>query len=120
MEGEIKVFAQQWDTVSLEKNLKLQKSRYNIQFFFLVENDENMDIDVPKQEEPQHEQVEAYEDWKKRMLEVAYKELKELEKIEARKSVTPRKSPRKAPQKFSPYKSPTKTKGVRLLFPIDL
>ncbi|KAJ8710686.1 hypothetical protein PYW08_009201 [Mythimna loreyi] len=85
-----------------------------------VVNEDAMDIDVPKQEEPQQEQIEAYEDWKKRMLEAAYKELKDLEKIEARKSLTPRKSPRKAPQKYSPYKSPTKTNGVRLLFPIDL
>ncbi|PZC74535.1 hypothetical protein B5X24_HaOG207702 [Helicoverpa armigera] len=85
-----------------------------------VDLEENMDIDVPKVDEPQKEVIEPYEDWKKRMLETAYKELKDLEKIEARKSVTPRKSPRKAPQKFSPYKSPTKTNGVRLLFPIDL
>ncbi|XP_047035746.1 origin recognition complex subunit 6 [Helicoverpa zea] len=85
-----------------------------------VELEENMDVDVPKVDEPLKEVLEPYEDWKKRMLETAYKELKDLEKIEARKSVTPRKSPRKAPQKFSPYKSPTKTNGVRLLFPIDL
>ncbi|XP_049701619.2 origin recognition complex subunit 6 [Helicoverpa armigera] len=85
-----------------------------------VELEENMDVDVPKVDEPQKEIIEPYEDWKKRMLETAYKELKDLEKIEARKSLTPRKSPRKAPQKFSPYKSPTKTNGVRLLFPIDL
>uniref|UniRef100_A0A2A4K691 Origin recognition complex subunit 6 n=1 Tax=Heliothis virescens TaxID=7102 RepID=A0A2A4K691_HELVI len=89
----------------------------------VIENadlEENMDVDVPKVEEPQKDLIEPYEDWKKRMLETAYKELKDLEKIEARKSLTPRKSPRKAPQKFSPYKSPTKTNGVRLLFPIDL
>nr|XP_049701619.1 origin recognition complex subunit 6 [Helicoverpa armigera] len=85
-----------------------------------VDLEENMDVDVPKVDEPLKEIIEPYEDWKKRMLETAYKELKDLEKIEARKSLTPRKSPRKAPQKFSPYKSPTKTNGVRLLFPIDL
>ncbi|CAH1286846.1 unnamed protein product [Chrysodeixis includens] len=85
---------------------------------------ENMEIDVPIPEIIQ-EIIEPYEDWKKRMLEQAYKELKELEKADSknltlRKNVTPRKSPRKSVQKYSPYKSPSKTNGVRLLFPIDL
>ncbi|XP_026745696.1 origin recognition complex subunit 6-like [Trichoplusia ni] len=90
-----------------------------------VEKIEEMEIDTPILEVIQ-ETVEPYEDWKKRMLETAYKELRELEKTESRKSVTPRKnitprkSPRKSVQKFSPYKSPSKTNGVRLLFPIDL
>ncbi|XP_075985481.1 origin recognition complex subunit 6 [Anticarsia gemmatalis] len=87
-----------------------------------VEAVENMDIDVPKPEVIQ-EVIESYDDWKTRMLETAYKELKELEQCE-RKSITPRKSPRKSLQKYSPYKSPVKTpskaNGVRLLFPIDL
>ncbi|CAH1640724.1 unnamed protein product [Spodoptera littoralis] len=84
-----------------------------------VENEELMEIDMPKVEEVFEDKIEPYEDWKKRMLEAAYKELKELEKIE-KKNVTPRKSPRKTPQKFAPYKSPVKTNGVRLLFPLDL
>ncbi|KOB65428.1 Origin recognition complex subunit 6, partial [Operophtera brumata] len=66
-----------------------------------------------------------YEDWKRRMLEAAYIELRELEEKEKckpkrleshRDSLTPRRSPRKTPQKFSPYKSPAKINGVRLLF----
>ncbi|KAF9416091.1 hypothetical protein HW555_006503 [Spodoptera exigua] len=68
-----------------------------------VETEELMEVDVPKVDEVLEEKIESYEDWKKRMLETAYKELKELEKIE-RKNVTPRKSPRKTPQKFAPTK----------------
>lgn len=81
-----------------------------------------MEVDIPKTDEKPKERIESYEDWKKRMLETAYKELKELEKVE-RNSGTPRKSPRKSVQKFSPYKSPianVKNNGVRLLFPTDL
>lgn len=79
-----------------------------------------MDVELPKEDKSKQEPAELYEDWKKRMLEAAFKELKELEKSEARKSVTPRKSPRKTPQKFSPYKNTTKPNGVRLLFPLHL
>lgn len=82
-----------------------------------------MEVDIPKVDEQPHSVIESYEDWKKRMLETAYKELKEQQTAE-RNSVTPRKSPRKSVQKFSPYKSPSKgnnmNNSVRLLFPIDL
>lgn len=74
---------------------------------------------MPKTDEVLEDKIESYEDWKTRMLETAYKELKELERVE-KKNVTPRKSPRKTPQKFAPYKSPVKTNGVRLLFPLDV
>ncbi|XP_013191736.1 origin recognition complex subunit 6 [Amyelois transitella] len=80
---------------------------------------ESMEVDEPKREiaEPQ---MESYEEWKRRMLEKAYKELALLEQTIADKAPsTPRRSPRKTPQKFSPYKSPKKN-GVRLLFPLNL
>ncbi|XP_073962315.1 origin recognition complex subunit 6 [Choristoneura fumiferana] len=35
-------------------------------------------------------------------------------------NMSPRRSPRKSPQKFSPYKTPNKNNGVRLLFPTNL
>lgn len=92
-----------------------------------------MEVDIPKtiEEKPTEPQIEPYEDWKKRMLETAYKELKEIEKkkkelnneMQERKDkikefTSPRRSPRKTPQKFSPYKSPRKpSNGIRLLFP---
>lgn len=84
-----------------------------------------MDVDVPLKDESTEPLIEPYEDWKRRMLEAAYKELRELEELERlepkrieshRQSLTPRRSPRKTPQKFSPYKSPAKINGVRLLF----
>ncbi|XP_028170883.1 origin recognition complex subunit 6 [Ostrinia furnacalis] len=87
------------------------------------ENEVNMEIDIPKIEEPSEPKIEPYEDWKRRMLEAAYKELKmkEAQSVKTIKSVekTPRRSPRKTPQKFSPYKSPTKG-AVRLLFPLNM
>ncbi|KOB66550.1 Origin recognition complex subunit 6 [Operophtera brumata] len=85
----------------------------------------SMEVDVHDKEEPLEPEIEPYEDWKRRMLEAAYKELRELEEKEKckpkrldshRDSLTPRRSPRKTPQKFSPYKSPAKINGVRLLF----
>ncbi|KAL0811851.1 hypothetical protein ABMA28_009277 [Loxostege sticticalis] len=92
-------------------------------------NEEKMEVDIPKIEEPSEPKLEPYEDWKRRMLDAAYKELKIKEqsaKIEAQsvtlaksEEKTPRRSPRKTPQKYSPYKSPTK-KAVRLLFPLNL
>ncbi|KAF9794808.1 hypothetical protein SFRURICE_017498 [Spodoptera frugiperda] len=85
----------------------------------IAENEDLMEVDMPKTDEVLEDKIESYEDWKQRMLETAYKELKELEKNE-KKIVTPRKSPRKTPQKFAPYKSPVKTNGVRLLFPLDV
>ncbi|CAB3229589.1 unnamed protein product [Arctia plantaginis] len=103
--------------------VKKKKGRQATNIVDNVEAEESMEVDVPKMNEHSQEKIESYEDWKKRMLETAYKELKELEKVE-RNSVTPRKSPRKSVQKFSPYKSPSKanikSNGVRLLFPIDL
>ncbi|XP_063833954.1 origin recognition complex subunit 6 [Ostrinia nubilalis] len=87
------------------------------------ENEINMEVDIPKIEEPSEPKIEPYEDWKRRMLEAAYKELKmkEAQSVKTIKSVekTPRRSPRKTPQKFSPYKSPTKG-AVRLLFPLNM
>ncbi|KAM3961436.1 origin recognition complex subunit 6 [Aphomia sociella] len=85
------------------------------------ENDDDqdkMEVDSPKKLEAKENCIEPYEDWKRRMLEAAYRELKELERNKMH-SMTPRRSPRKTPQKFSPYKSPSKVNGVRLLFPID-
>lgn len=94
-----------------------------------------MEVDgqSPKEEKPTEPQIEPYEDWKKRMLEAAYKELKALEqkRKEAEENerfkkikeemTSPRRSPRKTPQKFSPYKSPVKpVNGIRLLFPREL
>lgn len=83
-----------------------------------------MEVDIPHKEEVTEPQIEPYEDWKCRMLETAYKELKELEEKERQskkeRDMTPRRSPRKTPQKFSPYKSPAKINGVRLLFPLEL
>ncbi|CAB3249589.1 unnamed protein product [Arctia plantaginis] len=103
--------------------VKKKKGRQATNIVDNVEAEESMEVDVPKMNEHSQEKIESYEDWKKRMLETAYKELKDLEKVE-RNSVTPRKSPRKSVQKFSPYKSPSKanikSNGVRLLFPIDL
>lgn len=99
---------------------------------FLAEP-ETMEVDVPQKEETTEPQIEVYEDWKRRILETAYKELKELEEKELKKKkelnelkridpreMTPRRSPRKTPQKFSPYKSPAKANGVRLLFPLEI
>ena len=95
-----------------------------------------MEIDTQKakEEKPTEPQIEPYEDWKRRMLETAYKELKEAEnkkkelnnemqekKDKIKEFTSPRRSPRKTPQKFSPYKSPRKpNNGIRLLFPRDL
>ncbi|CAH2237699.1 jg11375 [Pararge aegeria aegeria] len=109
---------------------------------------EKMEVDVLSPNKVKVEpETEAYEDWKRRMLETAYKELKELEEkqryvdklkneekerqkekerkikvkhLADREFTSPRRSPRKTPQKFSPYKSPTKTNtAIRLLFPKD-
>ncbi|VVC86438.1 unnamed protein product [Leptidea sinapis] len=87
----------------------------------------------PKEKQSVETKNESYEDWKRRMLEKAYKELEQLEKAKENKESlkaevnlksprrTPRKSPRKTPQKtplnFSPSKSPKK--GVRHLFPTE-
>ncbi|OWR42353.1 origin recognition complex subunit 6 [Danaus plexippus plexippus] len=91
---------------------------------------ENMEVDQRPEEKSSEPKIEEYEDWKKRMLEAAYRELRELEKIEKdavdnkdNLFLSPRRSPRKTPQKFSPYKSPrtcVPTGGIRLLFPKDL
>ncbi|CAG9570996.1 unnamed protein product [Danaus chrysippus] len=91
---------------------------------------ENMEVDQISEEKPSEPKIEPYEDWKKRMLEAAYRELRELEMKEKdavdKKDclfVSPRRSPRKTPQKFSPYKSPrpiVPPGGIRLLFPKDL
>ncbi|XP_046973594.1 origin recognition complex subunit 6 [Vanessa cardui] len=99
------------------------------------DDDKLMEVDsqITKEEKQSEPQIEPYEDWKKRMLETAYKELKELEKQRnetedndrvrkiKEQLTSPRRSPRKTPQKFSPYKSPVKAcNGIRLLFPKEL
>lgn len=99
------------------------------------EEDQIMEVgsQSPMEEKPTEPQIEPYEDWKKRILEAAYKELKaseqkrkEAEENERVKKIkeemtSPRRSPRKTPQKFSPYKSPVKpVNGIRLLFPREL
>ncbi|CAH2057112.1 unnamed protein product, partial [Iphiclides podalirius] len=85
-----------------------------------VENvdSEKMEVDMCCKEEPAEPQLEPYEDWKKRMLEGAYKELEELEhlelkELENKKNMSPRRSPRKTPQKSSPYKPANKVNSVR-------
>lgn len=87
-----------------------------------VEENVPMEVDSSKQEEP-IETFEPYEQWKKRMLDSAYSELKELEKTQSDKLkdmvMSPRRSPRKTPQKYSPYKSLNTKGSVRLLFPIE-
>lgn len=40
-----------------------------------------------------------------------------VQKESVPEEITPRKSPRKTPMKYTPYKTPTKGGGVRLLFP---
>ncbi|CAK1591050.1 unnamed protein product [Parnassius mnemosyne] len=87
-----------------------------------VENDdcEKMETDACNNEVLREPEIEPYEAWKRRMLEEAYKELKELQQSEKIQIMTPRKSPRKTPQKNSPCKTPNKVNGVRLLFPKDL
>ncbi|XP_063629395.1 origin recognition complex subunit 6 [Cydia splendana] len=146
--------------------------------------DENQEMEIDtKEETPTETETEPYEDWRRRMLESAYKELemrekenkksprktplKETQRVTPQKKlrivlqkelstqkergtpkkdngtqkdgtpkkdlgtlakggtqkesipeeITPRKSPRKTPVKYSPYKTPTKGGGVRLLFP---
>lgn len=79
-----------------------------------------MEVVICIKEESTEPQIESYEDWKSRMLEEAYKELKELEHSEKKQIMSPRRSPRKTPQKSSPYKPANKVNGVRLLFPRDL
>ncbi|XP_022119673.2 origin recognition complex subunit 6 [Pieris rapae] len=109
----------------------------------VVENENEMEIDESPVKETTETKIEPYEDWKRRMLEQAYKELRELEnqkrvgknrvsfnednlprrssRMTPKKSsgMTPLKSPSKqrTPQKFSPYKSPEKAR-LRLSFPI--
>nr|XP_034825955.1 origin recognition complex subunit 6 isoform X1 [Maniola hyperantus] len=95
---------------------------------------EKMEVDGPSPtEEKEEPAIEPYEDWKKRVLADAYKELRELEEkqkkeeneskmkenqLMEKKFTSPRRSPRKTPRKFSPDKSPTKpVTAVRLLFP---
>ncbi|CAK1543600.1 unnamed protein product [Leptosia nina] len=103
----------------------------------VVDDEKAMDIDTsPKKEIVIERKVESYEDWKRRMLEQAYKELEVLEnERKIKKSVTrlsiheeslrrsprktPIKSPQKTPQKFSPYKGPRKDGVIRLVFPKD-
>lgn len=60
-------------------------------------------------------EMEPYDDWKRRMLDMAYAEIK----LQDKTNTPSRRSPRKTPQKLSPYKeSPRQQiKGVRLLFP---
>ncbi|CAG5055320.1 unnamed protein product [Parnassius apollo] len=84
------------------------------------DDSEKMDTDACNNEVSTEPQIEPYEDWKRRMLEEAYKELKELQQSEKNQNMTPRRSPRKTPQKNSPCKTPNKVNGVRLLFPKDL
>ncbi|XP_053617948.1 origin recognition complex subunit 6 [Plodia interpunctella] len=89
----------------------------------VVDETEQESMEIEEQKiEIQEPQTESYEDWKRRMLEAAYKELALLEQTQKIEKVptTPRRSPRKTPQKFSPYKSPGKKNGVRLLFPLNI
>ncbi|CAG9124704.1 unnamed protein product [Plutella xylostella] len=83
-------------------------------------NEEQMDVACNENKDgPQL--IEPYNDWKQRILEIAYKELEELSRLESKTESlhSPRRSPRKTPQKFSPYKNcPNTSKGVRLLFPL--
>ncbi|XP_038218342.1 origin recognition complex subunit 6 [Zerene cesonia] len=92
----------------------------------IVNDEQQMELDTgPKDEKSCEPKIEPYEQWKQRMLEQAYEELKELERRDSvrqeKEMLSPRRSPRKTPQKFSPYKSPKKSSaGIRLLFPKDL
>ncbi|XP_030024094.2 origin recognition complex subunit 6 [Manduca sexta] len=80
---------------------------------------EELQIDTIPKEEPSEPQIESYQEWKQRMLIMAYEELKNLDAdVDKRDfSLTPRRSPRKTPQKFSPYQNPKNANGVKLLFP---
>ncbi|XP_068625139.1 origin recognition complex subunit 6 [Battus philenor] len=110
-------------TKFVDENFASTKSKKSSAKKVSLGNDvsEKMEIDVPNIEESTEPQIEPYEDWKRRMLEEAYKELRALEELERnQKSMTPRRSPRKTPQKHSPYKMISKGNGVKLLFPTDL
>ncbi|CAH2097590.1 unnamed protein product [Euphydryas editha] len=124
-----------WTKLVNEKFATLKKRDLTLINTEKNEEDQVMEVDSqsPKVEKPTEPQIEPYENWKKRMLEAAYKELKELEqkRKETEEServkkikeqmTSPRRSPRKTPQKFSPYKSPVKRiNGIRLLFPREL
>lgn len=77
---------------------------------------EDMEVDSGNKSGPEPE-IEPYEDWKARILELSHKELK----LQEGTNTPCRRSPRKTPQKFSPYReSGSKPlRGVRLLFPMS-
>ncbi|CAF4859723.1 unnamed protein product [Pieris macdunnoughi] len=85
----------------------------------VIENENEMEIDTSPIKETTETKIEPYEDWKRRMLEQAYKELRELEnkkrigknRVSFNEDMLPRRSSRMTPQKSSGM-TPQKSSGM--------